>query len=353
VQRAVESRSPAAVRVAEEDEEARIRLLRGHAHAACLSYERAVADFSDAREILEGLEASGAPMGETTAAHADAGLGVCYCNMRLWQRAIDAGERAIAKLAFDDIARTHVSRSVETARQHLCIERQASARSGGMRRPRDGAAAAAAGRPRPPPVAAPRPPLSAAAPRPAPPEPRRRAPPAAPPPAAKTRAGTDRPPEGSPGSRARAAAADLRAEYEAASRGEPRDAARPLGAPLRPGGGKSVDALESLRSRTLSDGAAADAKADEPPSPGNLSSAGSIPKSLSIASVAMSLSMASIASDAWELNGDWTPAAGDKPTDDGDVGLALDDSGHPDAQRPSAWARAGDALLAASSGLPA
>ena len=122
---------------------------------------------------------------------------------------------------------------------------------------------------------------------------------------------------------------------------------------MRPGGGKSVDALESLRSRTLSDGAAADAKADEPPSPGNLSSAGSIPKSLSIASVAMSLSMASIASDAWELNGDWTPAAGDKPTDDGDVGLALDDSGHPDAQRPSAWARAGDALLAASSGLPA
>ena len=47
MQRAVESRSPAAVRVAEEDEEARIRLLRGHAHAACLSYERAVADFSD------------------------------------------------------------------------------------------------------------------------------------------------------------------------------------------------------------------------------------------------------------------------------------------------------------------
>ena len=67
MQRAVESRSPAAVRVAEEDEEARILLLRGHAHAACLSYERAVADFSDAREILEGLEASGAPMGETTA----------------------------------------------------------------------------------------------------------------------------------------------------------------------------------------------------------------------------------------------------------------------------------------------
>jgi len=40
-------------RRAADDEEARIRLLRGHAHTACLSYDRAAADFATAIDILD------------------------------------------------------------------------------------------------------------------------------------------------------------------------------------------------------------------------------------------------------------------------------------------------------------
>lgn len=93
-----------------DGEEARIRLLRGHAHASCLRYDRAVADFAESDAILTRLEGSGAPRSQATPAHAKAGLGVAYCNMRDWQRSVDAGERALGHLPLDDVARRHVRR---------------------------------------------------------------------------------------------------------------------------------------------------------------------------------------------------------------------------------------------------
>lgn len=118
-----------------DDEEARIRLLRGHAHTACLSYDRAAADFTTAAEILDALEEAtdqedSAQQERATSAHARAGLGVCYCHMRRWSDAIRTGEAAIAELAYDDIARTHASRAVETARQHLAMERRGGINTG-------------------------------------------------------------------------------------------------------------------------------------------------------------------------------------------------------------------------------
>ena len=110
--------------------------------------------------------------------------------------------------------------------------------------------------------------------------------------------------------------------------GEPRDEPTRLRDPPpfqpRCGPGKSIAGLQqALRSRAASEEVVdAQAKsADEPPSPDGLSQAGSIPKSLSIASVAMSLSMASIASETWELNADWATNTKDE---DHDVGLRID-----------------------------
>ena len=93
-----------------DGEEARTRLLRGHAHAACLRYDRAVADFAEAEAILSRLGGS-TDRSQPTPAHAQAGLGVAYCNMRDWQRCVDAGERAV-RVTFDS-ARRHVARAVE------------------------------------------------------------------------------------------------------------------------------------------------------------------------------------------------------------------------------------------------
>lgn len=160
-----------------DGEEARIRLLRGHAHASCLRYDRAVADFAESDAILTRLEGSGAPRSQATPAHAKAGLGVAYCNMRDWQRSVDAGERALGHLPLDDVARRHVARAVETARQHLTLT---SGGGGGLRRsgaapppqlppplPRDDAGDNGGAAPAPAPAAAPAP-APASAPTPAP-----------------------------------------------------------------------------------------------------------------------------------------------------------------------------------------
>ena len=106
--------------VAPSGEVARTRLLRGHAHAACLRYDRAITDFAEAEAILSRLGGS-TDRSQPTPAHAQAGLGVAYCNMRDWQRCVDAGERAVRGLPLDDVARRHVARAVETARQHLSL----------------------------------------------------------------------------------------------------------------------------------------------------------------------------------------------------------------------------------------
>ena len=57
---------------------------------------------------------------------------MAYCNMRDWQRCVDAGERAVRGLPLDDVARRHVARAVETARQHLSLA--AGGGGGGSRR---------------------------------------------------------------------------------------------------------------------------------------------------------------------------------------------------------------------------
>jgi len=109
------------------DEEARIRLLRGHAHTSCLSYDRAAADFATAYDILQSLEEDDTvprTAERATPAHAKAGLAVVYSHMRRWSDAIRTGEAAIDMLKFDDVARLHASRAVETARQHLAAERR-------------------------------------------------------------------------------------------------------------------------------------------------------------------------------------------------------------------------------------
>ena len=93
-----------------DGEAARTRLLRGHAHAACLRYDRAVADFAEAEAILSRLGGS-TDRSQPTPAHAQAGLGVAYCNMRDWQRCVDAGERAVRGLPLDDVARRPVHKS--------------------------------------------------------------------------------------------------------------------------------------------------------------------------------------------------------------------------------------------------
>ena len=93
-----------------DGEAARTRLLRGHAHAACLRYDRAVADFAEAEAILSRLGGS-TDRSQPTPAHAQAGLGVAYCNMRDWQRCVDAGERAVRSLPLDDVARRPVHKS--------------------------------------------------------------------------------------------------------------------------------------------------------------------------------------------------------------------------------------------------
>ena len=129
--------------VAAAGEVARTRLLRGHAHAACLRYDRAVADFAEAEAILSRLGGS-TDRSQPTPAHAQAGLGVAYCNMRDWQRCVDAGERAVRGLPLDDVARRHVARAVETARQHLSLA------AGGDVPRRSGGSAAAGGSAAPP-----------------------------------------------------------------------------------------------------------------------------------------------------------------------------------------------------------
>mmetsp|Transcript_37980 Transcript_37980/g.121896 ORF Transcript_37980/g.121896 Transcript_37980/m.121896 type:complete len:375 (-) Transcript_37980:1794-2918(-) len=109
------------------DEEARIRLLRGHAHSACLSYDRAAADFATAYDILHSLEEDDSmprTAERATPAHAKAGLAVVYGHMRRWSDCIRTGETAVQQLKFDDVARLHASRAVETARQHLAAERR-------------------------------------------------------------------------------------------------------------------------------------------------------------------------------------------------------------------------------------
>ena len=161
-----------------DGEAARTRLLRGHAHAACLRYDRAVADFAEAEAILSRLGGS-TDRSQPTPAHAQAGLGVAYCNMRDWQRCVDAGERAVRGLPLDDVARRHVARAVETARQHLSLAAGGtgggSRRSGGSTAPpqppppprghdgHDGGAAPSAPPPAPAPAPAP-PPTPASAP---------------------------------------------------------------------------------------------------------------------------------------------------------------------------------------------
>ncbi len=96
--------------VAPSGEVARTRLLRGHAHAACLRYDRAITDFAEAEAILSRLGGS-TDRSQPTPAHAQAGLGVAYCNMRDWQRCVDAGERAVRSLPLDDVARRPVHKS--------------------------------------------------------------------------------------------------------------------------------------------------------------------------------------------------------------------------------------------------
>ena len=96
--------------VAATGEVARTRLLRGHAHAACLRYDRAIIDFAEAETILSRLGGS-TDRSQPTPAHAQAGLGVAYCNMRDWQRCVDAGERAVRGLPLDDVARRPVHKS--------------------------------------------------------------------------------------------------------------------------------------------------------------------------------------------------------------------------------------------------
>ncbi|KAJ1462020.1 hypothetical protein M885DRAFT_610911 [Pelagophyceae sp. CCMP2097] len=361
-----------------DDDDAKIRLLRGHAHAACLSYDRAVADFAYAAEVFDefaqqtGCGAVDASSG-TTAAHARAGLGVCYCNMRQWDKAIESGERAIQDLEFDDAARSHVSRAIETARQHILLARgpgrsngtppAAAARTAGTPTQGCGGLASDAAPPRRGQVAstidAHRETSAGHAgeeshTRPLSPE---RAAAAA---VAHTDGGdgeSDRKPP--PHMRARGrpmhkrdydvAAAAWHASQIAAAAARAAAAAPPQSqhrpqpsildmheilVPLRgevprrsaPGAGKSLSALASSLAATSGHAAA----------PGRESAHETRPKrSSSVASLAMSLSCASICSDHWELAAD-EPAPGaarrDSRDDSHDVGLDYDES--PQAAAP-------------------